>query len=78
MGIADGSYVAIQFAAGMRAGTVHLASKDHGRGRYILRLDPRFADKLADFFVYEVDVKECSYLSDQKLDLMNSMISKNT
>ena len=75
MKIADGAYVKVEFAAGMRTGTLHVANDRHGAGRYYFRLDPRYLDKLAEFVVEEGDVKQCARLSDEEVSFLNFRIA---
>jgi hypothetical protein len=57
-----------------RRGTVHQDINHIGEPQFLFRLDPRFNEKLDDFFVYDGDVEECERPSDDELALINKIL----
>lgn len=73
----DGSYVRMVLAPRARRGTIHLARNDQGEPQFLFRLDPRFANKLPDFFIYDGDVEECERPSDAEVSIINRLVAEN-
>jgi hypothetical protein len=71
----DGSYVYMVLAPESRRGTIHEAINHKGEPQFLFRLDPRFDDKLEDFFIYDGDVEECERPSDQEIAVVNALIA---
>jgi hypothetical protein len=75
--LGDGMYVRMILAPKARRGTIHLATNGKEEPQFLFRLDPRFADTLPDFFIYDGDVEECERPSDAEVSLINKLIAEN-
>lgn len=71
----DGSYVYLVVAPKTRRGTIHVAINDEGTPQFLFRIDPRFANRLEDFFIYDGDVEECERPSDVEVSLINRLVA---
>jgi hypothetical protein len=71
--LTDGSYVYMVLAPKTRRGTIHEGINHKGKPQFLFRLDPRFSDKLDDFFIYDGDVVECDRPSDQEIANINKL-----
>jgi hypothetical protein len=73
--ITDGSYVRMIIAPETRRGTIHIENDGRGVPRFVFQLDPRFAEKLADFIIDEGDIEECERPSDEEITLINRILA---
>jgi hypothetical protein len=70
----DGSYVRLVLFPETRMGTLHQFGQIGETPQFVFRLDPRFKEKLADFFVEEDDVQECERPSDDDINETNRIL----
>jgi hypothetical protein len=74
--LVEGSYVLMLMAPKTRKGTLHMKTNSEGNPQFVFRLDPRFDDKLPDFFVNEYDVQECPRPSDEEVTAINYFVKR--
>lgn len=72
----DGDYVCLIDAPNARKGTIHQAINHKGQPQFLFRLDPRFDDKLDDFFIYDDDVEKCERPTDEQIAALNLLIKQ--
>jgi len=72
--LTEGSYVYMVIAPKTRLGTIHQKTNHKGQPQFVFRLDPRFDDKLPEFFIHEGDVEECQRPSDADIALINRLV----
>jgi hypothetical protein len=72
--LVEGSYVCMLTAPKTRKGTLHVKTNHEGQSRFVFRLDPRFDDKLPEFFVNDHDVQECLPPSDEEIAAINYFV----
>jgi len=72
--LTDGSYVYMVLAPRTRLGTIHTKINHKGGAQFVFRLDPRFNDKLPEFFIHDGDVVECPRPSDAEVARINALV----
>jgi hypothetical protein len=70
----EGDYVRMKLGPNAQQGTIHLAVNHGGRSQFLFRLDPRFEEKLPDFFVSEGDIEACARPTDDQVFAINALI----
>lgn len=73
----DGSYVRLILAPETRRGTIREVSNAQGKERFLFKLDPRFSDRLDDFYVFSDEIEECECPSDEEVRRINALIARD-
>jgi len=66
-----GDYVRMKVAPNARMGTVEDSKLEQGEVLVLFRLDPRFSEKVPDFYLREEDLQHCERPSDAQVKTIN-------
>jgi hypothetical protein len=77
--IVEGSYVRIlpPFGGSTSKGTVRAELDHNGKEKWLFQQDPRFNERLPDFFPHEGEIEECDPPSDAEVAAINAILAAN-